>query len=374
MKIAQIVPSLESRHGGPSRSVHGLAGGLAGLGHDVELLSTGAPAPADDPAIDHLTVRIFPRTPPATLACSAGLDRHLHAGRYEIVHHHALWLRTLHYAHRAARSARVPLVLSPRGMMSPWAWQYHRWKKAIAATWFHPGAFAAVAGWHATSAAEADDIRRRGFTQPLCISPNGVHPPVAAAESAAAAYWRQEYPALAGRRVALFYSRFHSKKRVLELIALWATAPRGDWILLLVGIPEEYSVDTLRAAALAAGPHHSIVIADGTDAPMPYAVANLLVLPTHSENFGLVVAEALVRGVPVLTTDTTPWEKLSVHDAGACVPWPDFGRTLDSLLAESPERLQDRGQAGAHWAQAEFSWTGAARRLADFYSTISTTR
>jgi len=118
----------------------------------------------------------------------------------------------------------------PRGMMSPWAWQYHLgWKKAIAATWFHPGAFAAVAGWHATSAAEADDIRRLGFTQPLCISPNGVHPPVAAAESAAATYWRQEHPALAGRRVALFRnSRFHSKKRVLELIALWATAPRGD--------------------------------------------------------------------------------------------------------------------------------------------------
>ena len=370
MKIAQIVASLESRHGGPSRSVRGLACGLAGIGHTVGLLSTVPGGDGVSKIDGTLDTRIFARERPQAFCPSKPLRHHLLTTGYEIVHHHGLWLRTLHYARRAAVKASAPLVISPRGMMSEWAWNHHRFKKSFAARWIHPKALATAAGWHVTSDGEAEDIRRLGFTQPVCVAPNGVLPPSVDEETAAIIHWRNAYPVLAARRVALFYSRFHAKKRVLELIDLWLSVPRGDWVLLLAGIPEEYTVAQLEGYVLRQGGIGRILVHDGTDAPPPYAVASLFLLPSHSENFGLVVAESLVRGVPVLTTDATPWHKLETVGAGRCVPWNLYAKPLASLLAETPETLAARGRLGSAWVRDDFSWGKTARTLSAFYEKL----
>src|SRR5438105_170441 len=144
MKIAQIVASLESRHGGPSRSVRGLASGLAQIGHTVGLLSTLPGGAGVERAEGNLLTRTFDREQPHTFCPSSALRDHLLKTNYEAVHHHGLWLRTLHYARRAAARSSAPLVISPRGMMSPWAWNHHRFKKSLAARWIHPGAFASA--------------------------------------------------------------------------------------------------------------------------------------------------------------------------------------------------------------------------------------
>jgi len=377
MKIAQVVPSLEARHGGPSRSVRGLATGLADLGHNVELLTTGPfeanSAAVTAPALGTLTTKAFDRAFPDLLARSPELESHLAATPFDLIHSHGLWQRPLHYAHRAAIAINVPLVISPRGMMSPWAWRHRRWKKRLASWLVHPGAFHAAAGWHATCDAEAEDIRRLGFIQPICVAPNGVEPPSAAVEADEADHWRSLTPALKGRRVALFYSRFHAKKRLIELIDLWLAQPRSEWLLLIVGIPEEFLVDQLDAYILRNGGSGRVVVRDGAGQPPPYAAADLFLLPSHSENFGLVVVEALVRGVPVLTTNGTPWRELEAVGAGHCVAWSDYGSALDSLLAEAPDALTASGERGRRWACETFTWQKTARTLADFYASLSRT-
>ena len=373
MKIAQVVPSLEARHGGPSRSVRGLAGGLAQIGHTVELLTTGPLMATPIPAQGHLQIKSFDREAPAMLARSNPLSQHLAQQSYDVIHSHGLWQRPLHYAHHAARKSSVPLVISPRGMMSPWAWKHRRWKKRLAAWLIHPGAFAAATGWHATCDTEAADIRRLGFNQPICVAPNGVVPPSAAIEAGEARHWRSLITAMAGRQVALFYSRFHSKKRVIELIDLWLEKPRGDWVLLIAGIPEQYAVNQLEAYILRNGGGGRILVQDGAGHPPPYAAADLFLLPSHSENFGLVVAEALVRAVPVLTTDGTPWKELDAVGAGRCVPWANYGNALDALLDETPDALKASGERGRLWASETFAWDKTARTLADFYASLSKT-
>jgi glycosyltransferase involved in cell wall biosynthesis len=374
MKIAQIVASLESRHGGPSRSVLGLAAALAENGHTVGLLATAPDHNQTTRNTGNLTTRLFPREWPQAFSVSAPLRNHLLTESYGLFHHHGLWLRTLHYACLAAARSGAPLVISPRGMMSPWAWNHHRLKKSLAARFIHPRALSAAAGWHATSEAEAGEIRALGFKQPVCVAPNGVISPSPAEEIAAAQHWRTLVPALAGRRVALFYSRLHSKKRVLELIDLWLSKPRGDWILLIAGIPEQYTVNQLDAYLVRNGGAHQIIVQDGTHEPPPYAVASLFVLPTHSENFGLVVAEALVRGVPVLTTDGTPWKSLDAQGAGRCVSWENYGAALDTLLAASPETLHASGERARAWAVPAFSWTRTSATLASFYASLPPAR
>jgi glycosyltransferase involved in cell wall biosynthesis len=367
MKITYIVPSLEERHGGPSKSVRALANQVQLAGEEVELLATTEPGDAPAPAGDAATITLFPRVSPRWLLRSPALRAHLLGSPTDCVHHHSLWLLSLRYAAEAAERHDAPLVISPRGMMSGWAYRHHRWRKRLAEILVHPGAFAAAAGWHATSPGEANDIRALGFKQPVCVSPNGVTLPTADGLAAARIAWHELCPATRQRPVAVFYSRFHRKKRLRELVDLWLSAPRGDWLLLIAGVAEDYSVTEINGWITAAGAQGKIAAFDGGGRPPPYAVASLFVLPSHTENFGLVIAEALAAGVPALVTDTTPWQGLAAHGCGWCVPWAAFGPALATALATPRDTLQAMGARGRTWVGDEFSWERAARLLVDFY-------
>ena len=366
MRVCHIVPSLEERHGGPSKSVLALARAQRGAELATEIFAT---APAVPSGMEE-GVRIFPRDWPQRLCRSAGLAAHLQDGGTGVIHHHSLWLLTLRYAAGAARRTGAPLVISPRGMLSEWALAHHHWRKWLAGWLVHPGAFASARGWHATSAEEADDIRRLGWRQPVCIAPNGVDLPGPAELAAARRHWHETCPVLRGRRVALFYSRFHRKKRLRELLDLWVSAPRGDWVLLLAGLPQEYSLREVRGWVDAAGARERVVVADSTGHPAPYAAAQLFLLPSHSENFGLVIAEALAAGLPALVTDATPWRGLPARNAGWCASWASYRESLEAALSRPAEALAAMGAAGRVWMDAEFSWPRAARLTADFYRSL----
>jgi glycosyltransferase involved in cell wall biosynthesis len=369
MRIAQIVPSLEERHGGPSKSVYDMSMALARAGHDVELLATG-PGPDEVRTDGRLKIEIFHRDWPQDICPSRGLRARLRRLDADVIQHHSLWLRTLNYAHRCATRTGARLVVSPRGMMTAWAWRHHRWRKQLARRVIHPGALEAVQGWHATSPEELADISARGFHQPMCMAPNGVAPPTAESNADAALHWRELCPATARRPVALFYSRFHRKKRVLELIDLWIEHGPRDWLLLLVGIPEDYDPASLEAYVLRSLGAGRVRAFSGIDQPPPYAVASLFLLPSHTENFGLAIAEALAHGVPALVTDTTPWSVLNDIGAGWCVPWSGYADALRAAVAEGPEKLRARGAVAREWVLREYSWDAPVRALVGFYEKL----
>ncbi|HVU23840.1 MAG TPA: glycosyltransferase [Opitutus sp.] len=369
MRCCQIIPSLEQRYGGPSRSVYDLSRALAALGHEVALFATDPAQPSshDDRG---LHVRIVRRGWPGALCPSGALRTELRAAACDVVHHHSLWLRTLHYAHRRAAAARVPLVISPRGMFARWALRYHPWRKRFARAVVHPGAFRAAAGWHATSDQELEEIRALGFDQPACIAPNAVAIPTLDEIATATNFWRRICPESAQRPTALFYGRFHCKKRVLELIDLWLAHAPADWLLLVVGLPDEYSVDQIDSYVLRNSGTGRVSVFDGTNRPPPYSAASLLLLPSHNENFGLVIAEAMAHGLPVVVTDTTPWSGANPRGAGWCVPWEDYPEALRTALAEGPAALAARGARAREWVIDDFSWEKTARVLSGFYDRL----
>ena len=372
MKLLHVVPSLEARHGGPSRSVKALCTALAGTGAETELLTTdpGAPAAGTREQVEHLLVRTFRREWPQRLSCSAGLRSAALRSGAAVIHHHSLWLRPLHYAHRAARKNGAKFVISPRGMMSAWAWHHHGMRKRLADLLVHPGALHGADGWHATSTEEESEIRALGFTQPVCVAPNGVEPPSPGEQAEAIRYWQARCPASASRPVALFYSRFHQKKRVLELIDLWLQRGPKDWLLLLVGIPQDYTPESLERYVMRMSGAGRIQAFSGADAPAPYPIASLFLLPSHNENFGLVIAEAMAHGVPALVTDTTPWREITRNEIGWCVSWAEFGATLVQATDQGVDRLRARGALAREWVLREFAWENSARRLARFYADL----
>lgn len=371
MKVVHLISSVEEQYGGPSRSVRALAAEQARR-HDVALWVTrlGAPAAGETQVHEGLPVTTFRRNWPDRFAPSRGMRHAALSTAADVFHHHALWLRTLHYAHLGARRAGGKLVVSPRGMMSAWAWGHHARRKRFARAWVHPGAFEAAAGWHATSGAEADEIRGLGFKQPICVAPNGVDAPVAAELDAAREHWRQACPATCSRRIALFYSRLHRKKRVLELIDAWVQHAPADWLLLIVGIPQDYTPEMLEAYALKMSAGDRVAVFSGLDRPPPYAVAQLFLLPSHNENFGLVIAEAMAHGVPVAVTDTTPWSAVEREQCGWWVSWPDFPAALAAATREDAAALAARGTRARDWVLREFSWERSARQLEEFYATL----
>lgn len=369
MRIVHIVASLEPKHGGPSVSVPKIANAMAEFATEIQLLSTspqGDTQHLDGPCPQH----VFPRERPQAICPSSGLRHHLDRTEADILHSHGLWLRTLHYAHRRATSLTVPHVISPRGMLTPWARNQGRWKKWCAERIIHPRALEAARGWHATSPQEAEEIRSIGYRQPICVAPNGVEPPTADALQKAEAYWRAACPDAWTRPTALFYSRFHHKKRVLELIDIWVRQAPKDWLLLLVGIPQEYSIEQLRDYVIRSSGGGRILVYDGTETPPPYVAACLFLLPSHSENFGLVVAEALAHGLPVMVTDTTPWEAVNETDCGWCGPWVHFPEAMKAALDLGEATLRTRGLLAKEWVIHHYSWRKSAEKLFEFYKTL----
>jgi glycosyltransferase involved in cell wall biosynthesis len=278
-----------------------------------------------------------------------------------IVHDHGLWLATNHAATATARRAHLALVVSPRGMLTPWALGYRRWKKRVAWTAYQRRDLA-TAVLHATSEAEALGFRAVGLRNAIAVVPNGVHVPVALRP--------EQSPE---RRTALFLGRMHPGKGILSLIEAWARVRPPAWQLIVIG-PDEGGYREQLARLIGERGLTGLVRLEGPvdeDAKWRQLQgADLFVLPTLSENFGLVVAEALACGVPAITTRAAPWSELESHRCGW---WIDAGtEPLVSALRQAteaaPEVRQAMGQNGRCLVLQRYSWNHIAEQMASVYA------
>lgn len=368
MKILSIAPSLVGRHDWPGRSARALAHALAEAGHTVTLAHTGdEEARGSEVGVD---LRQFARARPQAWARSPGLHRFVRSteSTADAIHHFGVGLRTLHYAAEKAARERVPLVVSPRGLFGDW--QDSGWERILAERLIHPGALAAVSGWHALSTGEADDLKARGIECPILVAPDGVHLPSEAERQTARERWHQLCPRAAERPTALFHGRLHSRKRILELIDLWLDTAPPEWLLLIVGTNDEYSRADLRDYLLRVLGSDRVSVESGEGQPSPHAVADLFLMPATRETLGRSTAAALATGVPALVTEGSPWAGFEREGAGWRVAWDDFPAALRVALNEAPAKRAERGANGRAWIAKHHSWSGVAGTLANFYAQL----
>lgn len=375
MNVVMTVASLAPKTGGPARTVPSLAGALQEQGCTVEIvaLALGSGQKSGhgiDAGIRVTKVPCLASTRYRVLWAPRfvrAVEQRCVNTRADILHDNGLWLPTNHAANLVARRVRIPYVVTPRGMLTPWALSYRSWKKRLAWNLYQARDLRTASLLHATSEEEARNLRALGLQQPIAVIPNGVE--LMPHQSA-----KIKRPSGAMRTV-LFLSRIHPKKGITNLVKAWDRLRPVGWRVLIAGPDEGGHKKQVEAAIRDSGLQHDFSFVGHVDGSAKwdlYRSADLFVLPTLSENFGVVVAEALACGVPVITTKGAPWQDLVKHRCGW---WVDIGveplvRALDEAMASTDMQRYDMGQRGRQLVEKKFTWPRVAQRMKAVYEWI----
>ena len=375
MRVLQVIPRISTESAGPSYSVPALCRGLKNSGCDVSLhLLDAIPGGTLNFAAYSYPSRRFPHW-------SFGRSPEMYKGlkvlckSADIVHNNSVWMMPNIYPAWAKRGTACKLITQPRGTFSKWAMSRSRLKKVISGIIGQYAALRATDMWIATSSEEFEDIRRLGYRQPVAIIPNGVDLPNYEEMCNNGGDDCERNP----RRRMFFLSRIHPTKNVETLIRAWGRLENEfeDWDLSIVGPDKNNSyADEMKALCVELGCKRISFEGEikGADKYRFMASADCEVLPTHSENFGMVVAEALACGTPVICSKGAPWEGLV---SKRCGWWVDAEESaMENAMREAMSRpysdLKEMGRRGREWMSRDFDWDAIGRKMKAAYAWLIT--
>ena len=287
-----------------------------------------------------------------------------------VVHFHGLWqLRYVRLAKRCA-ALKIPYIVSPHGMLEPWAMQHKRWKKWPYFHLIEKCLLSRAAALLATGCLETERLKKLIPCQRIESLPLGMTGNAKPNYEAARAQlgWPRE------ERVLLFLSRLHVKKGLELLLRALAKVERHEPTrLVIVGGGDADYVRSVRelAAQLALPRVDWIGEVWGEDRWPYFQGADLFCLPTFSENIGLAVLDACQVGTPALTTSTTPWIEHLASDRGyICEPREDSIRETLARIFKEPRWMPEARRALADWAWRTFPWDALAPRYLACYRSV----
>lgn len=359
MKVIQVVPGISAESSGPSYSVPGLCRGLQDAGCEVSLHFTGE-RPRRELGCQ-VEAYGFSKWPHPHLRRSPQMRQALKkaCAEAEIIHNNSLWQYPNVYPAEAKRGTQCKLVMAPRGTMAEWSLKHHWLQKKIFGWYAQYAAMRATDMWHATCRKEYEEIRAAGYNQPVAIVPIGMDLPTIERKNAGESK---------EKRRLVFFGRIHKVKAVDTLILAWGQlADRfKDWELVIAGPDGGVKEDLEALTAERKVPR--VTWTGELNGPAKYeflAQADLYVLPSYTENFGVTVAEALACGTPVIASQGTPWEGLAASQAGWWIPCgtEPLKAQLEQALALAPEELAKIGRNGREWIKRDFAWEGIGRKM-----------
>jgi glycosyltransferase involved in cell wall biosynthesis len=375
-----VIPAVGPWYGGPSVAIRGMTRALAALGAQVEVATTDANGPTrlavpTDVPVDEegVAYHYFGTSLPGEWKFSWPLTRWLarNISRFDVVHVHALFSYSTIPACRLARRSGVPYVVRPLGTLAAWSLRQHAWKKRPYLALVERPHLRKAAAIHVTSDAEAEIVRALGYEHTATI-PLGVELPP------------DDRTALPERRGEplrlLFLSRLHPKKNVDLLLDACALVEDGrsghGWELVVAGQGDAGYVDALRAHARKLGIANRVRFVgqlEGASKAAAIGSADVFVLPSSDENFGIAAAEALAAGLPVILSDQVALAP-DVLDAGAGLVVSRDARAIASaileLAADPTVRARMRVEA-RRLAHDQYSWERTGIQLASLYARVT---
>jgi glycosyltransferase involved in cell wall biosynthesis len=390
MRVLHVIPSLSTRTGGPPVAVVDGALAMRAQGVETTIISSDMAAPAasgDDarvtqgdlpPGAEALDIRLVPAAWPRRIVFAPRMYRAIaaEAARSDVVHIHSLFLFPQFAAHRGARAAGVPHIVSPRGALDPYLRRRSTIVKAIADATWQRRLLEGASLLHLTSEEEARQARDIVPRVPRAVIPNGVR-----WDGFGALPSRDEFRVrhLGGSDgpLVMFLGRLSHKKGLDVLVRAFAAARREApaAMLAIVGPDDERLAQPLRALAASEGVEDRVVFTGmltGDEKLEALAAADVWALPSRGENFGNAVVEAMAAArACVISPEVNIAAAIAAAGAASVVQ-----RTAEAFGAEIASLLIDEGRRRTLGARARefarrYDWAVVAAQMAGMYDGIA---
>lgn len=360
-KIYQTIPSIHDEAKGPSYSVQRLNASINDSLFQSEIVTLDGTNMTRDGVISFNS-----GFGPSKLGRSPTMYRWLKnqaaSKRVDLIHNHSLWMMPNVYPGWVSKRYDVPLINSPRGTFAAQALSRGSYVKKLFWPLLQRPSLESTACFHATAESEYQDIRAMGFQQPVAVIPNGIDIP-------------NLPPKKSGKdiKTLLFLGRIHPIKGLDMLLKSWQAVQfkYPSWHLKVVGSDNYGYLSTLKelSSSLKLERIEFGAPVYGNDKWQEYYNADLYILPTYSENFGVSIAEAFASSTPVITTKGAPWEVINEYQAGwwVDVSISDLVKALDEALSLPHEDLLLMGQRGKLMVQDKFDWHRVGKQMRELY-------
>lgn len=377
MKQLHIVHDISIRSGGLGLAALRYAQAVAKAGASVTLFVAVRTLDELELSADGGVLSVVGGASSVTASGAVGLfhqakaiRRCLDETRFDIVHLHGTWSPILAMAAYLAHSKNIPFIVSPHGCLEPWALGHRKFKKKAAMAVYQRWVFQNASMLVATADQEQSSIRAQGLVGPVAVIPNGVDLVVTSKKS------------MGRSRQLLFLSRIHPQKGLADLVMAWGRVRQPGWHVVVAGPSEGGYEEVIKLLTRQLGVDADFSfpgLVTGEQKERCFAEADVFVLPTYSENFGIAVAEALARGIPVITTTGAPWRELETHRCGWWVKPGVEGvaRAVATALATPSATLQEMGARGKVLIEEKYSWARIGRdafRVGEWIIDQSSTR
>lgn len=353
MKVAMLVPTLDDRAGGITTVVQALQGAYAEAGTEVRKFAPRGGQLSGWTSVGGVVSQVRDFDP-------------------QIVHTHGMWVGHALAGKRLAQKHRLLEVISPHGMLDPWAMRNRAWKKRLMWRLFEREHLQRAPVIHALCEPELRAIRTLGIKTPIALIPNGVNLP--RAQPTAQPVWTGAFGA--ADKVLLFLGRIHPKKGLAELIDAWALLPKAitaaGWRLAIVGWDDgghlanyQRAIDAhaIGATCRLFGPTFGEVKA----ATLKHAAG--FVLPSFSEGLPMSVLEAWANRLPVLMTSECNLPEGFTAEAAFQIDTAPatLAAQMAAVLGGPEEKLRRAGENGRKLVEERFTWTQVAQQFDSVY-------
>ncbi len=377
MNIVHVIPALDRACGGPVVALAGLVKAQAKLGQRIHVVvGTDRMGVQVQEEMESVGVQVAMANSSRTevyrcLQFNVAMNRALASA--DVVHIHGLWGYAQTAGATQAMLRGIPYIIRPCGMLDAWSLSQNHALKRVHLAVITRRLLNKAALLHATTERERAEILKHAFCPPVSVVPNGVDEE---------AFASSNYPLATelknlrdSSRILLFLGRVHSKKGLDVLIPAIAKAQTQSAVLAIVGPREPTHYEAIRRVVCQLGIEERVKFLDplyGEARFAAYSAADLFLLPSKQENFGITVAEAMARGVPVIVSpDVALSDDVAKSHAGLVIPRDSerWAKAIDELLTHDELRWA-MAAAGRKAAEENFQWAGIAERWHDLYASL----